>query len=331
MKIPAHIKSSLDQLETYMQSSLSKEDPRVYGLLSPFLSRGGKRIRPLLCMVCCSIGGSDPKLALEPSSIIELFHNFTLIHDDIEDNSLFRRGEPTLHISHGLAMALNSGDALYTLLLRQLIYLKLPKSASGSISEFQKLYLDAFKRVVDGQGIEISWIRDGRFDISEDEYLEMICGKTSALMGLSCQVGAFVSGMDQKTQTIYRDFGEKIGLAFQIQDDVLNLVGDFKKYKKEIGGDISEGKRTLMVVHFFKFATKSEKQRLTQILSSKTQDQKLIGEAIDLLKKYGSIDYAKEYSKSLVEDAKKSVISLKKGPDLDSLISIANYVLEREA
>jgi geranylgeranyl pyrophosphate synthase len=147
MNIPPHIKPYLDQLEDRMQYILSKEDQRVYGLLAPFIRRGGKRIRPLLCMVCCSAFGADPKSVLDPSVIIELFHNFTLIHDDIEDDSLFRRGEPTLHVSHGLAMALNSGDALYTFLLRELIYLKLPKY---DVSILQKMYLDAFKRVVDG-------------------------------------------------------------------------------------------------------------------------------------------------------------------------------------
>ncbi|MGV8085826.1 MAG: polyprenyl synthetase family protein [Candidatus Bilamarchaeum sp.] len=328
MNIPPHIKPYLDQLEDRMQYILSKEDQRVYGLLAPFIRRGGKRIRPLLCMVCCSAFGADPKSVLDPSVIIELFHNFTLIHDDIEDDSLFRRGEPTLHVSHGLAMALNSGDALYTFLLRELIYLKLPKY---DVSILQKMYLDAFKRVVDGQGIEISWIRDGRFDISEDEYLHMINGKTSALMGLSCQAGAYIAGADTKTQNSLREFGEKIGLAFQIQDDVLNLIGDFEKYKKEIGGDISEGKRTLIVVHFFKKATKSEKTKLISILSSKTKDKKTIAEAIDLLKKYDSISYAKEYSRSLVEDAKSSLLIMPKSKDRDTLLELAKYVLDREA
>lgn len=328
MKIPSHIKVHLDQLEDHMQVVLLKEDQRVYGLLSPFIKRGGKRIRPLLCLLSCSVCNSDPKIALYPSLIIELFHNFTLIHDDIEDDSLFRRGEPTLHISHGLAMALNSGDALYTLLLRELIYLKVK---DRDLPALQKLYLDAFKRVVDGQGIEISWIRDGRFDITEEEYLHMINGKTSALMGLSCQAGSFLAGADIKTQNSLREFGEKIGLAFQIQDDVLNLVGDFEKYKKEIGGDISEGKRTLIVVHFFKHATHLERDRLVKILSSKSKDKKVILEAIMLLKKYGSIDYAKDYSKTLVEDAKSIILKLEKSKDRDLLLDIANYVLDREA
>ncbi|MBI5046120.1 polyprenyl synthetase family protein [Candidatus Micrarchaeota archaeon] len=225
MDIYPHIKPYLERIEQTMDGVLNSQDKRVYGLLPPFIKRGGKRIRPALTLLCCGATGGKYEEVIEPACIIELFHNFTLIHDDIEDNSDFRRGEPTLHKSHGLAMALNSGDALYTLLWKRLMNVPLKP---GKMVKLQQLYAESFKRVVDGQGIEISWIRDNRFDVSEKEYYEMIEGKTSALIGLSCEVGAFMAGGKKKSLKALRKYGEKIGTVFQIQDDILNLTGNFE-------------------------------------------------------------------------------------------------------
>ena len=325
MSLYPHISGHLSEVERLMREHVEKEDPRIYGMLGPFIKRGGKRIRPALCILCCSASGGRPEDAIEPASIIELFHNFTLIHDDIEDSSQFRRGEPTLHITHGVPMALNSGDALYTLLWKKLLELRMPPSRLISL---QKLYADAFKKVVDGQGVELAWIRSKRFDVSEAEYLEMIAGKTSALMGLSCEAGAMMAGSGKRVRTALREYGELIGSAFQIQDDVLNLTGDFDKYKKEIGGDVTEGKRTLMVVHAL--SRSKDGPRLREIISSHTGDKSQIMEAISIMKEAGSIDHARETARKMVATAKKKAASLGESADRESLIAIADYVISRE-
>ncbi|MBU0591367.1 polyprenyl synthetase family protein [Candidatus Micrarchaeota archaeon] len=311
-----------------METGLSTQDERVYGLLIPFLKRGGKRIRPSLCFICCGAVGGRYGDVVEPASIIELFHNFTLVHDDIEDDSQFRRGEPTLHVSYGIPMALNSGDALYTFLWERLVSLKIDPDM---LLQMQKLYARSFKRVVDGQGVELSWIKNGRFDITEEEYLTMINGKTSALMGLSCEIGAFVAKANSGTLAALRDYGEKIGTAFQVQDDVLNITGNFDKYKKEIGGDISEGKRTLMVVHCLERADNSDKKKLIEVLSSHSKKQGDINVAIHILNKYDSITYAKNISNELIADAKLGLSCLKPSVDKDALLAIADYVVKRES
>jgi len=322
-----HISSYLQRVEQIMEGELSQEDARVYGMLVPFLKRGGKRFRPALALVSCGAVGGDRDAALEPAAVIELFHNFTLIHDDIEDDSRFRRGEPTLHITHGIPIALNSGDALYTLLWKKLISLKMPP---GRLVKLQAMYADAFKRVVDGQGIELSWIKEGRFDITEAQYLGMINGKTSALIGLSCEAGAMIGGAKKRLQKAMRQYGECIGAAFQIQDDVLNLTGSFEKYKKEIGGDISEGKRTLMVVHCLAHADPQDKARLISILSSHTKDQGEISEAISYMDKYKSLDYARARALKLVEEAKLIAGRLADSEDKAALMSLSDYVVKRE-
>lgn len=327
MELHPAVKSGLSEVERSMGEVLSKQDPRVYGLLVPFLKRGGKRIRPALCLLSCGAVGGKPRDALGPAAIIELFHNFTLIHDDIEDDSRFRRGEPTLHVSHGIPMALNSGDALYTLLLELLVLLDMKPAR---LVKLQKLYVSDFRRVVEGQGIELSWIREGRFNISEQDYLAMIDGKTSALIGLSCEAGAFVGRAGKRQCRMLREYGESIGAAFQIQDDVLNLTGEFEKYQKEIGGDITEGKRTLMVVHCLSKADEKDKQKLTAILASHSKEKADIDEAIAILRRYGSIDYAAKRAEKLVNQAKKRLRSLKDGEDKAGLLAIADYVVNRE-
>jgi geranylgeranyl pyrophosphate synthase len=323
----SHLRPYLSGVESLMEEELLKEDGRIYGMFIPFLRLGGKRIRPALCMLSCAASGGRYEDSLPIASVIELFHNFTLIHDDIEDDSQFRRGEPTLHIKYGIPMALNSGDALYTLLWRKLVSMEMPPP---KLVRLQRICAESFKRVVDGQGVELSWIRSGRFDITEPEYLAMIGGKTSALMGLSCEAGALVAGGKAGPRRALRDYGEKIGSAFQIQDDVLNVTGDFEKYKKEIGGDISEGKRTLMVVHCLSKAPEDERKRLVSILSSHSKEPADIEEAIGILRRNGSVDYAMALAGKLVAGAKSRIRALPDSQDKGVLMSLADYVVSRE-
>jgi len=327
MKFYESIAAELMEVEKEIEKMLENEPKEIYGMLFPFIKRGGKRIRPALAISCYYAVGGKGKEIIFPAALIEMFHNFTLIHDDIEDDSQFRRGEPTLHRLYGISIALNSGDALYTIIWNKLAYAPLDCRKFRTI---ERMFSSTFKHVVEGQGLELDWESSGRFDITEDEYFEMIKKKTAVLIGLSCEIGAMLGGANKKTCTALRKFGENIGIAFQIQDDVLNVAGDFSKYQKEIGGDITEGKRTLIVVHSLAHATPDEKKRLITILSSHTSQAEDIKYAIDLFRKYGSIDYAQQHAYRFVEEAKKNLecITDEKGKEI--LTSIADFVVKRE-
>lgn len=320
------VKSELSEIESEMERLIPKHPAEVYSLLIPFLKRGGKRIRPALSLLCCGATGGNLKKVYLPASIIELFHNFTLIHDDIEDNSLVRRGEPTLHVSHGIPLALNSGDALYTVIWDTMSNLKMP---ADDLITLQKMFASSFRKVVEGQGTELSWYLENKFNITENDYFSMVGGKTAALLGLSCEIGGYISGAEKTQCTSLKTFGEKIGLAFQIQDDVLNVTGDFSRYKKEIGGDISEGKRTLMVVKVLENAAKSEKQVVENILNSHTRNQKQINQVISLFDKYGAIDYAVNSAKDLLHQAKQEISWLPDGKYKTGLLNLADFVVNR--
>lgn len=323
----AIIRKELDSLEEEMLSLIPSEPSEVYGFLPSFLKRGGKRVRPALAFTCNGAVGGRPSDIVRHAAIIELFHNFTLIHDDIEDSSQMRRGEPTLHMQHGIPLALNSGDALYTVIFGLISNLKMPPLKIVRLSKFYTL---AFRHVVEGQGIELSWYNKRRFDISEKEYFRMIWGKTAALLASSCELGAFLGGGTKKEISSLRLFGEKIGLAFQIQDDVLNVTGTFEKYKKEIGGDISEGKRTLMVIKTLENCSSSESEKLRSILVSNSQNNTDISYVIKLFEKYGAIDYAAGVAKKLVSESKEALFSIKSTSYKDSLVFLADYVIRRE-
>jgi geranylgeranyl diphosphate synthase type I len=321
-------KDDMDDVEKQMEEYLSGKDKRVYGQLLPFIKLGGKRMRPLLTLISFrAFGGKDIGKLKKIASIIELFHNFTLIHDDIEDDSKFRRGEPTMHVAFGIPIALNSGDALYTLIWEKLAGVEMDPAQHKAVMQS---CASSFSEVVEGQGIELYWEKNNLFDISEKDYYTMIGKKTAALIGLSCRVGAYLAGASSAEQSAIEEFGKKIGTAFQIHDDFLNLVGDFKKYQKEIGGDITEGKRTLMVVKTLEKSSADDAKNLKAILSSHTENPAKIKQAIEIMKKYRSLDYAEENAKTLILDAKKDLAAVKQSKYKDALLAIADFVVSRE-
>lgn len=315
-------------VEGEVREVIPKEPCEVYGMLEDYIFRGGKRIRPALLMLSFrALGGKDRKVALRVAALVELFHNFTLMHDDIEDDSKFRRGKPTLHISHGIPIALNSGDALYTVVWNYILALRLPPETKIRLASILGC---SFQRVVEGQGIELGWHRNKKTAVSEQEYFDMVAGKTGALMGASCEAGAYLAGAGPERCEQFREFGESLGVAFQIQDDVLNIVGDFGKYRKEIGGDITEGKRTLMMIHALAHASGPEKRKLGQILLSHTRDRKKIDYASSIFKKYDSINYAKLRAREFVEKASAFLGGLPASGESDELKNLADYVINRE-
>ena len=305
----------------------NKEPQAVYGVIWDLLERGGKRFRPVMCMLSCEAVGGDSKKLLPIAASIEMFHNFTLSHDDIEDDSEMRRGKPCLHKIYGIPLAVNAGDGLFAMVWETSLMLEMsPKK----IFESQKILSDTFRRVLEGQGIEIEWYRKNTFDVTEEDYLNMVAGKTGALIAASCEVGAFLGGGKKRQRRILREFGNAVGIAFQIQDDILNIVGKEEKYGKEIGGDISEGKRTLLVIHALSKASLEEKKKLISILSERTKDQSKVKEAIELLKKHNSPEYARKRAEGIVKKAKKGLEKLPQTEAREKLLQLADFFINRE-
>ena len=288
-----------------------------------FLAKGGKRLRPKLFM--CVLGCyKDPKPYTKYSVIPEIIHNGTLIIDDIEDSSDCRRGKPTLHVKHGIDIAVNCGNAFYFLPYLIIKHLDVPLKA-----KIYELINETLLYLHFGQAMDIYWHKNIVI-VDDNKYLEMCRMKTGMLTGFSCRLGAIFAGKDLITQHKLEEFGRALGVAFQIQDDILNLTGG-EKWTKTLGEDISEGKITLLVIYTCNKASKEDRAKLLEILNMHTTNERYKTQAINIIKKYEAIPYAKGRAQEIVQEAWSDVKDII--PDCESkkeLKKLVDVVVDRE-
>ena len=304
-------------------------DKYLYAPLLQFSQNGGKRHRPLICFAACLAVGGDVSKAISAAAAIEHFHTAALIHDDIADDAELRRGEPCLHLREGLGLAINMGD-----LGLQLVNGTVAKDPS--LDDATKLrvlneLIDMTRRTIEGQALDIGWARDGRYDITPEDYLVMATCKTAHYSGaVPLAIGAIIGGGTETQIEGLRNYGLDTGLAFQIQDDLLNLVGKTESTKKGFRDDITEGKRTLVVVHALQSLKDGDRERLIELLSSRTKDTADLDEAVALMAKAGSIDYARNYAENLTSIAKNRLFDMiEPSPSRDILVSMADWFVSR--
>jgi geranylgeranyl diphosphate synthase type II len=279
-----------------MMAFLPAKEPRryLYDLVPSYPLRSGKGLRPALCIASCRVFGGHERNALGSAVAIELFHNAFLVHDDIEDGSEYRRGKPTLHAEHGLGLAINVGDAMNVLSIRPLMENLATLGPSLTWLVFSEIE-HMLRQSVEGQAMELGWVRDNSCELTEDDYLRMNLKKTCWYTCIHpCRIGALIGTKGAIQPDRFNHFGYYMGAAFQIQDDVLNLVADQQKYGKEIGGDIWEGKRTLMLIHLLNCCTKREKSRLRTFLATPRAERhaKGVEHVYYLMDKYDCFSYA---------------------------------------
>lgn len=316
-----------NHLSTYFPGGTHPDmNTYLYGPLAEFSANAGKRHRPLICQLACEAVGGDPKKAQRSAAAIEHFHTAALIHDDIEDGALTRRGEPALHIKEGEALAINAGDLALSLVTGSVVSDELLEDAIKL--RVLKELIDMTTRTIEGQALDIGWARDNRFDLKVEDYLLMAKHKTGFYSGaIPLAVGAIIGGADEEVVEALRDYGMAAGLAFQIQDDLINLIGD--DTSKDYRIDITEGKRTLCVIHALNAST--EGARLIEILEMGTDDPALLAEAVDILQRAGSLDFAREYSTNLVLSAKEAIDkALPASKAKKVLISMADFFVNRK-
>ncbi len=297
------------------------------------LSRGGKRWRPALMMLICEALGGDPAKHKDWVAIPELVHNGTLMVDDVEDGSELRRGKPCVHKTYGVDIAVNAGNAMYYLPLQVMLQSNLPADV---LLKAHQIYTQEMINISLGQGMDIAWhkgIADAD-SISEQEYLQMCAYKTGTLARMAAKLGALLANASDDTIEKMGEFAEAVGVGFQIQDDVLNLTATSGKNhftKDYIGEDIHEGKRTLIVIHALSKASPADKARLLEILKMHTWDRALIDEAIEMMKKYGAIDYARKRSQEIVQSAwQKAEQLMQKGTAKDTLKAFVEFMVLRQ-
>lgn len=241
----------------------------LYNLILDYPLRGGKALRPALSIATCLGLGGHLEAILPTAATLELYHNAFLIHDDIEDESWWRRGKPTLHIDHGVPIAVNVGDAMLSLSLQPLLD-NVERVGLGPALRILRAVAKMTRLTVDGQARELEWVRSNTWRLDDDDYLEMVELKTSWYSFITpLQAGAIAAAAAPERMAPLESFGRHLGAAFQITDDLLNLRADPEEYGKEIGGDLWEGKRTLMLLHTLRCAEPNDRDRAVQILAKR--------------------------------------------------------------
>ncbi|MGV9798296.1 polyprenyl synthetase family protein [Mycobacterium sp. NPDC003449] len=241
----------------------------LYDLILDYPLRGGKALRPTLSIAICLGLGGRLEAILPTAATLELYHNAFLIHDDIEDESWTRRGAPTLHIDHGIGIAVNVGDAMLSLSLQPLLD-NVERIGLGPALRILRAVARMTRRTVEGQAIELDWVRSNEWQLDDADYLAMVELKTSWYSFITpLQVGAIAAGLDADRSAPLEELGRHLGAAFQITDDLLNLRADPEEYGKEIGGDLWEGKRTLMLLRALRCAEPDERDRAVAILAKR--------------------------------------------------------------
>jgi len=281
-------------IEKFSNDHFPKEPSSLYEPNRYFLQLGGKRIRPVLCLMGNELFDDISKDAWEVASAIELFHNFTLIHDDIMDKAPLRRGMETVHKKFGESTALLAGDVMLVA-----AYDYLNKISGKYLFSVLDIFNKTAREVCEGQQLDMDFENSNEVNI--DDYLNMISLKTSVLLAASLKMGAILGGAGQRNQHLLYEFGRKLGLAFQVQDDYLDAFGDPQKFGKQVGGDIKSNKKTFLLIHALETASPQQKRELLQLLNGNDGDK--VEKVLTLFRQCGVDEWANELKEKFIMEA----------------------------
>jgi len=291
----------------------------------PVVDPAGKRIRPLFCLASCLAAGGKWEQAVPAGAALELLHNFSLIHDDIEDNSPLRRGRPALWSIWGAPQAINSGDAMFAMAHQALGRLALRDLPATLIVDAYRRFDDVCLRLTVGQQNDIRF--EDEEDVSVEQYLRMIGGKTAALISLSCALGALVAGADEEVVNKYGDAGFDLGMAFQIRDDILGIWGSEEAIGKSAHSDILTRKKSLPILYGLQRSSS-----LRSLYASDATSPEFVAEVVSTLDELGARQYSREQEQLYSEKALSTLEELSPDQTLSMpLLSLAKSLLRRQS
>jgi len=268
MQTPQQLAELYEQF--YQQNSFNYDPNGLYEPVRHIMNIQGKRIRPMLLLMACDMFDGNLNEALHPAFAMEVFHNFTLVHDDVMDNADIRRGVPTVHKKYGLNEAILAGDVMLSYGYKYLLNIS-EKHLKNSLNLFTKTAIEIFE----GQQLDLDF--EKRLDVTVDEYLKMIEFKTSVLLAASLQTGALIAGAGAEDQKKLYEFGLNLGLSFQIKDDWLDTFGEGEKVGKKIGGDIIQNKKTFLLITALNDANEEQRKELSALFQEKDETKKVAG------------------------------------------------------
>lgn len=319
-KISAPIETELKVFEDLFKKSMKSKVSLVDLITRYILKQKGKKIRPVLVLLSSSICGGINERSYRGAALVELLHTATLIHDDVVDGSETRRGLPSINAIWKNKVGVLMGDYL---LSRGLML-----AVDGNDFDFLRVMTNTVKRMSEGELLQISKTR--KLDNDEETYFRIISDKTASLLATCCEVGARAVTDDESKITAMREFGENLGIAFQIRDDILDYIGTKKIIGKPLGGDIKEKKLTLPLIYALRTADKSESKRIISLIKNAAKKAD-VNEVINFTQKYNGINYAdktaKEYSVKAIDNLK----SFANSDSHTSLEDLVKFIVERQS
>lgn len=288
-------------IEKFSIDHFPKEPSSLYEPNRYFLQLGGKRIRPVMCLMANELFGEINKDAWHVATAIELFHNFTLIHDDIMDKAPLRRGMETVHKKFGESTALLAGDVMLVA-----AYNYLNKISGKYLFAVLNIFNQTAREVCEGQQLDMDFAQgapagENLDEVKMDDYLSMISLKTSVLLAASLKIGAVLGGSGERNQNLLYEFGRKLGLAFQVQDDYLDAFGNPEKFGKQVGGDIKSNKKTFLLIHALETASTQQKKQLVELI--KRDDDAKVPEVLSIFKQCKVDEWAGELKEKFIAEA----------------------------
>lgn len=307
---------------------LEREPRTLYEASRHLIEAGGKRLRPFLVVKSCECVGGKMEEALGAAAAVEVLHNFSLVHDDIMDRDEKRRGAPTVHAKWGIPIAIAAGDLLFAKVYQLILEGVCASGGSrATVIKVMRAVTDATIAICEGQTLDMMF--EERSDVSEADYLRMVGGKTAALFEASARCGAIVGGGKADQVRRLGSFGRYGGLAFQMVDDVLGVVGDEKTLGKPVGSDLREGKRTLIMIDALRSADSRQREKIMSVLGNRAATLEEVRAVTDMVKSLGSIDYVQGLAERYAKRAKGELRPLPPSLAKDSLVNLVDFFVSR--
>ncbi len=324
MDFSERMSSYRDDINRSLESLFDKKSPEVlYEPMRYAVNIGGKRVRPILCGIFYRLFGGDPAKVLYPALAIELLHNFTLVHDDIMDDDDLRRGNKTVHVKWDLSTGVLSGDGIVSLAYKVLLKEKFERSG-----EIIRIFTDGLLEVCEGQAYDKEF--ETRNDVTEKEYVRMINNKTAALLAVPSAIGALCAGAGEDMVRLAEKYGRALGLAFQIQDDLLDIAGDEALFGKTYGSDVAEGKKTYLYILAVKLMNEEDHKLFLSIAGKEGITRNEIFEVRKLYEKYGILEKAENEAARYIKEAGSVIDLLPEGPFRNELKEFTAWMLKRK-
>ena len=325
MKVSNSIKKNAKFVNKFLRKELNGDPKQLYDAASHLIIHGGKRLRPYLVLKSCQMLGGKQSDAISAASAVEMIHNFTLVHDDIMDNDEMRHGVTTTHKKFDIPLAILAGDVLYSKAYNTIS--SKSKLSSNYTTQLVSKLSKACIEICEGQVNDIKFAENKRIP-TEKEYIKMIEKKTAVLFEVSCAMGAICAKRKQKDVKNLSVFGKNLGIAFQITDDLIGIIGDSKITKKPVGNDIREGKKSLPIILAIKKARGQNRTKIMRVFGNSRASKQQINLAVNVIRSLGVEKEVRDVALKYAQRAEKSISSYT-GSAKNEMTGLLNFVTKR--